>query len=73
MEMECLTEFPHTHMDRRPRKRPRLGWDLPQVPKVPSFPVYPFYFADIRNFAVTLNIYGNLIGSVGDVSDRYVT
>ncbi|CAN6447480.1 unnamed protein product [Victoria cruziana] len=33
MEMECLTEFPHTHMDRRPRKRPRLGWDLPQVPK----------------------------------------
>ncbi|XP_031479967.1 serine/threonine-protein kinase AFC2 isoform X2 [Nymphaea colorata] len=33
MEMECLTEFPHTHMDRRPRKRPRLGWDVPQVPK----------------------------------------
>ncbi|OVA20834.1 Protein kinase domain [Macleaya cordata] len=29
MEMECLTEFPHTHMDRRPRKRPRLGWDVP--------------------------------------------
>ncbi|KAL6318609.1 hypothetical protein AAG906_000687 [Vitis piasezkii] len=27
MEMlERVTEFPHTHMDRRPRKRPRLGW-----------------------------------------------
>lgn len=34
MEMECLTEFPHTHMDRRPRKRPRLAWDVPQAPKV---------------------------------------
>ncbi|KAF8408333.1 hypothetical protein HHK36_007482 [Tetracentron sinense] len=33
MEMECLTEFPHTHMDRRPRKRPRLAWDVPQAPK----------------------------------------
>lgn len=28
-----MTEFPHTHMDRRPRKRPRLGWDVPQQPK----------------------------------------
>ncbi|XP_034673086.1 serine/threonine-protein kinase AFC2 isoform X1 [Vitis riparia] len=35
MEMlERVTEFPHTHMDRRPRKRPRLGWDvLPQASK----------------------------------------
>ncbi|KAK3006064.1 hypothetical protein RJ639_016296 [Escallonia herrerae] len=34
MEMERLTEFPHTHMDRRPRKRPRLGWDVvPQASK----------------------------------------
>ncbi|KAK9277354.1 hypothetical protein L1049_006896 [Liquidambar formosana] len=32
MEMECLTEFPHTHMDRRPRKRARLAWDMPQAP-----------------------------------------
>ncbi|RZC61583.1 hypothetical protein C5167_023348 [Papaver somniferum] len=29
MAMECITEFPHNHMDRRPRKRPRLlGWDV---------------------------------------------
>lgn len=35
MEMERVTEFPHTHMDRRPAKRARLGWDvLPQAPKV---------------------------------------
>nr|DAD30760.1 TPA_asm: hypothetical protein HUJ06_009611 [Nelumbo nucifera] len=34
MEMEFLTEFPHTHMDRRPRKRPKLAWDVPQMPKV---------------------------------------
>ena len=34
MEMERVFEFPHTHIDRRPRKRPRLGWDNPESPKV---------------------------------------
>ncbi|KAK7389143.1 hypothetical protein VNO78_23976 [Psophocarpus tetragonolobus] len=33
METERVFEFPHTHMDRRPRKRARLGWDIPEVPK----------------------------------------
>ncbi|KAL9271743.1 Serine/threonine-protein kinase AFC2-like protein [Drosera capensis] len=34
MEMERVVEFPHNQMDRRPRKRPRLGWDVaPQIPK----------------------------------------
>ncbi|PSR96728.1 Serine/threonine-protein kinase, partial [Actinidia chinensis var. chinensis] len=34
MEMERVIEFPHTHMDRRPRKRQRLGWDVaPQTLK----------------------------------------
>ncbi|KAI7993834.1 Small RNA degrading nuclease 5 [Camellia lanceoleosa] len=28
MEMERVIEFPHAHMDLRPRKRPRLGWDV---------------------------------------------
>ncbi|WVZ09839.1 hypothetical protein V8G54_014369 [Vigna mungo] len=37
MEMERVFEFPHSHMDRRPRKRARLGWDIPEVPKV-TFP-----------------------------------
>ncbi|XP_020111663.1 serine/threonine-protein kinase AFC2-like isoform X2 [Ananas comosus] len=31
--MECLTELPHAHVDRRPRKRQRLGWDV-----APEFP-----------------------------------
>lgn len=29
-----MTDFPHTHMDRRPRKRARLGWDVPEAPEV---------------------------------------
>ncbi|KAL9264095.1 Serine/threonine-protein kinase AFC2-like protein [Drosera capensis] len=34
MEMERVVEFPHNQMDQRPRKRPRLGWDVaPQMPK----------------------------------------
>ncbi|KAK7265616.1 hypothetical protein RJT34_33238 [Clitoria ternatea] len=33
MEMERIFEFPHPHMDRRPRKRARLGWDIVEVPK----------------------------------------
>ncbi|XP_031091690.1 serine/threonine-protein kinase AFC2 [Ipomoea triloba] len=34
METERVTEFPLPQLDRRPRKRPRLGWDvLPEVPK----------------------------------------
>lgn len=35
MEMERVTEFPLTHhLDRRPRKRARLGWDVaPQISK----------------------------------------
>ncbi|XWS47869.1 hypothetical protein CRYUN_Cryun13aG0022600 [Craigia yunnanensis] len=32
MEMERVTEFPLTHMERRPRKRSRLGWDVNQLP-----------------------------------------
>ncbi|GFZ11995.1 LAMMER-type protein kinase AFC2 [Actinidia rufa] len=38
MEMERVIEFPHAHMDRRPRKRQRLGWDVaPQTLKVGMF------------------------------------
>ncbi|OAY65334.1 Serine/threonine-protein kinase AFC2 [Ananas comosus] len=33
MEMERVTEFPHATMDRRPRKRARLGWDVSHTPK----------------------------------------
>uniref|UniRef100_A0A7N0RAE8 dual-specificity kinase n=1 Tax=Kalanchoe fedtschenkoi TaxID=63787 RepID=A0A7N0RAE8_KALFE len=31
METERVVEFPIANMDRRPRKRQRLGWDVPQV------------------------------------------
>ncbi|KAK4762780.1 hypothetical protein SAY86_008548 [Trapa natans] len=27
MEMDYVSQFPHNHMDRRPRKRPRLAWE----------------------------------------------
>nr|KJB06716.1 hypothetical protein B456_001G063800 [Gossypium raimondii]KJB06719.1 hypothetical protein B456_001G063800 [Gossypium raimondii] len=47
MEMESVTEFPHTHMDRRPRKRPRLGWDVTQLP--PQAQVGMFYSQEIWN------------------------
>uniref|UniRef100_A0A6N2K4J7 Uncharacterized protein n=1 Tax=Salix viminalis TaxID=40686 RepID=A0A6N2K4J7_SALVM len=30
MEMEHVTIIPITHLD-RPRKRPRFGWDVPQI------------------------------------------
>ncbi|GMP46649.1 hypothetical protein CsSME_00014712 [Camellia sinensis var. sinensis] len=35
MEMERMIEFSHAYMDRRPRTRPRLGWDVaPQALKI---------------------------------------
>ncbi|KAI4303819.1 hypothetical protein MLD38_039409 [Melastoma candidum] len=36
MEMERLTDFPHSRLDRRPRKRLRLGWDVPDAPQIRS-------------------------------------
>jgi dual-specificity kinase len=33
--MECLAEMPHAPLDRRPRKRQRLGWDVgPEIAQV---------------------------------------
>ncbi|KAG9453698.1 hypothetical protein H6P81_006602 [Aristolochia fimbriata] len=29
METQCMTEFPQSNMDKRPRKRARLTWDVP--------------------------------------------
>ncbi|KAL8263234.1 hypothetical protein R6Q59_024583 [Mikania micrantha] len=34
METQRIMEFPHQNMDKRPRKRPRLAWDMPD-------PVHP--------------------------------
>ncbi|CAK8562954.1 unnamed protein product [Lathyrus sativus] len=49
MEMERVFEFPHTHMDRRPRKRARLGWDVPEVPKAQ---VGLFFGQDVGNISI---------------------
>ncbi|KAK9290351.1 hypothetical protein L1049_008519 [Liquidambar formosana] len=39
METQRITEFPHRNMDKRPRKRPRLTWDIP--PPLPPPKVLP--------------------------------
>ncbi|KAJ8758906.1 hypothetical protein K2173_002685 [Erythroxylum novogranatense] len=31
MEMDYVSDFHHSQMDRRPRKRPRFAWDVPQA------------------------------------------
>ncbi|XP_059316335.1 serine/threonine-protein kinase AFC2-like isoform X1 [Lycium ferocissimum] len=36
MEMDYVTEYPHSYMDRRPKKRPRLDWDPSHTPKAQS-------------------------------------
>ncbi|CAO2824532.1 unnamed protein product [Amaranthus hypochondriacus] len=47
MEMERVTEFPLTHLDRRPRKRPRLCWDV--APETPLAQIGIFCGQDIGN------------------------
>ncbi|XP_068669454.1 serine/threonine-protein kinase AFC1-like isoform X2 [Aristolochia californica] len=37
METQCIAEFPQSNMDKRPRKRPRLTWDVPP-PLPPPLP-----------------------------------
>uniref|UniRef100_A0A2P2LJ04 Uncharacterized protein n=1 Tax=Rhizophora mucronata TaxID=61149 RepID=A0A2P2LJ04_RHIMU len=38
MEMDYVSDFLHSSMDSRPRKRPRFAWDFPQSrPKVMFF------------------------------------
>ncbi|XP_004515857.1 serine/threonine-protein kinase AFC2-like isoform X1 [Cicer arietinum] len=51
MEMERVFEFPHTHMDRRPRKRARLGWDVPEVPKAQVGLFFGQEVANISSYA----------------------
>ncbi|MFS7990050.1 putative dual-specificity kinase CMGC-CLK family [Helianthus anomalus] len=37
METQRIVEFPHQNLDKRPRKRPRLAWDVPDhVPPHPK-------------------------------------
>ncbi|KAM7254894.1 hypothetical protein ACFE04_020135 [Oxalis oulophora] len=41
METQRIIEFPHKNMDKRPRKRPRLTWDMPPPPQPPPPPPPP--------------------------------
>ncbi|RWW16960.1 hypothetical protein GW17_00019130 [Ensete ventricosum] len=50
MEIECLKEFPHPLMDRRPRKRPRLGWDVDPLTAAKVLP--PFCSSPSSGFKV---------------------
>ncbi|KAL9235610.1 hypothetical protein vseg_010355 [Gypsophila vaccaria] len=47
METERVTEFPMNHLDRRPRKRPRLGWDV--APLISKAQIGLFYGQDVGN------------------------
>ncbi|MQM01741.1 hypothetical protein Taro_034505 [Colocasia esculenta] len=61
MEMECLTEFPHSHMDRHPRKRPRLAWDVqPVLLFFCRFLISSFFF-----LFVTLSAFGPNLAQLG--------
>lgn len=42
-----MADFPYRSMDKRPRKRPRLTWDLP--PTVPPAPP-KVQFSDVFSF-----------------------
>ncbi|POO02430.1 Serine/threonine protein kinase [Trema orientale] len=41
METQRIIEFPHKNMDKRPRKRPRLTWDMPPPPPPPPSAALP--------------------------------
>ncbi|CAK9176012.1 unnamed protein product [Ilex paraguariensis] len=50
MEMEYAREFPYNHTDRRPRKRPRLAWDLSHTPKAQSGINYGQVLGNVSSF-----------------------
>lgn len=44
METQRIIEFPHKNLDKRPRKRPRLTWDIPPPLPPPNSKVKEFVF-----------------------------
>lgn len=48
METQRIIEFPHKNMDKRPRKRPRLTWDMPP-PLPPPKVVFAFLYGFLRS------------------------
>ncbi|KAK4256643.1 hypothetical protein QN277_006342 [Acacia crassicarpa] len=54
MEMDYVTEFPHSHVDRRPRKRAKLAWEFPQThSKAYSGMCYGQEVANMTSFGAT--------------------
>jgi hypothetical protein len=51
--MEYVSEFPLSHMDWRPRKRPRLAWEVPQAQPKVQFLLVSF-FMDFLSLFVCL-------------------
>uniref|UniRef100_A0A2P2LFD0 dual-specificity kinase n=2 Tax=Rhizophora mucronata TaxID=61149 RepID=A0A2P2LFD0_RHIMU len=68
METQRITECPHRNMDKRPRKRPRLTWDMPPLPLFPQPPkVFPglycgqdFGLGGVPNYAYPNAFYGDV-------------
>ncbi|KDO44120.1 hypothetical protein CISIN_1g013705mg [Citrus sinensis] len=63
METQRIIEFPHKNMDKRPRKRPRLTWDVP--PPLPPPKVLPALYCvqefgngGMPNYACSSMFYG---------------
>ncbi|CAM8998962.1 unnamed protein product [Rhodiola kirilowii] len=63
METERVVEFPIVNMDKRPRNRQRLGWDVPQV-----MPMY-FYGLEVGNM---INVMPSVALSL-DIANRINT
>lgn len=55
-----MANFPHSHMDRRPRKRARLGWDVVEAPKV-VFHVLTFRSAPDSAFLLVRQFVFNVV------------
>ncbi|KAJ0028750.1 hypothetical protein Pint_35495 [Pistacia integerrima] len=65
METQRIIEFPHKNMDKRPRKRPRLTWDVP--PPLPAPKVLPALYCGqefgngaVPNYVCSSLFYGGI-------------
>ncbi|RDX72496.1 Serine/threonine-protein kinase AFC1, partial [Mucuna pruriens] len=60
METQRIIEFPHRNMDKRPRKKPRLTWEMPPPPPPlppPKVPPTMYCTQEVGNGAVPNHVY----------------